>query len=96
VVHAVRDELRNACQTEKRPDWYEIFATAFHEDSGTEPVSQQALAAPFGKTRDEVRGILDRLKKRCRRLLRNELRDRGGGGADIEAEADELLRLLAL
>lgn len=34
------------------------------------------------------------MKKRCLRLLRNELRDHGGTEADIEAEADELLRLL--
>jgi hypothetical protein len=35
------------------------------------------------------------MKKRCRRLLRNELRDHSGSEADVEAEADELLSLLS-
>jgi RNA polymerase sigma factor (sigma-70 family) len=95
VVHAVRSELRKTSETENRPEWYEIFTAAYPEDVGTEPLSQQAIAERFGKTRDEVRGILDRMKKRCLRLLRNELRDHGGSDTDIEAEADELLRLLS-
>jgi RNA polymerase sigma-70 factor (ECF subfamily) len=96
VVHAVRQELRKTCTTEKRPEWYEIFAATYPDDISTEPLSQQTLAEKFGKTRDEVRGILDRMKKRCLRLLRNELRDHGGSETDIQAEADELLRLLSV
>jgi RNA polymerase sigma factor (sigma-70 family) len=96
VVHAVRQELRKSCDIEKRPDWYEVFAAAFPDDSLTEAQSERKLAEQFGKTRKEVRVILDRLKKRCLRLLRNELRDHGGGEADLEAEAAELLRLLSL
>ena len=95
VVYAVRQELRKICETEKRPDWYEVFAAAYPDDSLTEALSQQALAERFGKTRDEVRGILDRMKKRCLRLLRNELRDHGGSETDVEAEAAELLSLLS-
>jgi RNA polymerase sigma-70 factor (ECF subfamily) len=95
VVQTVRDELRKTCEIEKRPDWYEIFAAAYPGDRQTPALSQQALAERFGKTRDEVRGILDRMKKRCRRLLCNELRDHGGSDADIEAEADDLLSLLS-
>jgi hypothetical protein len=58
-------------------------------------MSQRAIAERFGKTRDEVRDVLARMKKRCLRLLRNELRDHGAAEADIEAEAAEILRLLS-
>jgi RNA polymerase sigma-70 factor (ECF subfamily) len=95
VIQAVRQELARTCATEQRPEWYAIFAAAFPEDHSMKPLTQQALAAQFGKTRDEVRGILDRMKKRCERLLRNELRDHGGSEEDVEAEAAELLRLVA-
>jgi RNA polymerase sigma-70 factor (ECF subfamily) len=96
VVHAVREELRKRCETEKRQDWYEIFAAVYPDEAGLAPLSQQAAAERFGKTRDEVRGILERMKKRCERLLRIELHDQGGSEADIEAEAAELLNLLAV
>jgi RNA polymerase sigma-70 factor (ECF subfamily) len=95
VIHTVRQELRKACATEKRLEWYEIFAAAYPDDSATAPLSQQALAERFGKTRDEVRGVLERMQKRCRRLLRIELRDHGGSEVDLDGEAAELLRLLS-
>lgn len=95
LIGKVRKALRKTCENEKRPEWYEIFAAVYPDDNSTPPQSQQALAELFGKTRDEVRGILDRMKKRCERLLRNELRDEGGTEADIEAEAAELLSLLS-
>jgi RNA polymerase sigma-70 factor (ECF subfamily) len=95
IVQAVRQALRQNCATENRLDHYEVFAAAYPEDSDTEPASQQALAERFGKTRDEVRGILERMKKRVLRLLRNELRADGGSEEAVEAEAAELLQLLA-
>ena len=72
-----------------------MFAAA-HPDDLAEPMSQRDIAERFGKTRDQVRCVLDRMKKRTRRLLHNELRDHGAAEADIEAEAAELLRLLSL
>jgi RNA polymerase sigma-70 factor (ECF subfamily) len=95
LVRAVRQELRTRSAAENLGQEYDVFTAAFPEDSLTEQVSQQALAERFGKTRDEVRGILDRMKKRCLRLLRNELRDHGGNEDDIQAEATELLNLLS-
>jgi RNA polymerase sigma-70 factor (ECF subfamily) len=95
AVRTVRHALRMTCITEKREEWYQIFAAAFPEDSSTPPLTQQAIAEQFGKTRDEVRGILDRMKKRCLRLLRIELSDHSGSETDIEAEAADLLRLLS-
>jgi len=94
VVRTVRSELKKTSEIEKRPEWYEMFAAA-HPDDFTEPMSQRDIAGRFGKTRDEVRGVLDRMKKRCQRLLRNELRDHGGAENDVEAEAAELLSLLS-
>lgn len=95
VIQTVRQELRKRCEIEKRADDYALFAAAVPEDSGEAVMSQQALAERFGKSRDQVRGILERMKKRARRLLHIELRDHGASEADIEAEAAELLRLLS-
>jgi RNA polymerase sigma-70 factor (ECF subfamily) len=95
VIQAVRQELRKRCEIEKRADDYALFTAAVPEEAGEDPMSQQALAERFCKSRDQVRGILDRMKKRARRLLHIELRDHGASEADIEAEAAELLRLLS-
>ncbi|MGH7225119.1 MAG: hypothetical protein ACRELF_18000 [Gemmataceae bacterium] len=71
------------------------FAAAVPEEAWEESMSQQALAERFGKSRDQVRGVLERMKMRARRLLHIELRDHGASEADIEAEAAELLRSLS-
>jgi len=94
VVQVVRQELRKLSEIEKRSEWYAIFEAAYPEDIGTPPMTQQALAEHFGKTRDVIRGVLERMKKRCQRLLRNELRDHGGSETDVETEAAELLTML--
>jgi hypothetical protein len=65
------------------------------EEAWEKSMSQQAQAERFGKSRDQVRSVLERMKKRARRLPHIELHDHGASEANIEAEAAELLRCLS-
>jgi len=92
VWETVRRQLRERYAQEGRLAWYDLFI-AYSAPEGKRP-SQEALAERFGLSRDQVRDILDKVRKRWERLLRAEVREQVGSEADVDDEMRELLRLL--
>jgi RNA polymerase sigma-70 factor (ECF subfamily) len=69
---------------EGRKDWYTIFMD-YCAPQGQRP-GQEALAAQHGLSRDQVRDIVGKAKKRLERLLRAELREEGLTEQEIDDE----------
>ncbi len=69
---------------------YQIFEAVHLRETGTEEPTQEALAARFGVTRDQVRYALKEVGARYERLFRQELRDQVGSEADIDEELRDM------
>jgi RNA polymerase sigma-70 factor (ECF subfamily) len=94
VLAAVREGLRAYYQGLNKPKaWqrYEIFAAFQFVDRSEDQPTQEALAARFGVSRDQVRYALDEVGKRHARLVRQELRDQVSSEAELEEELRDLL-----
>lgn len=92
LMAQVLTQLRLLYQEEGRQQWFDVYHAARWQDPGVAPPTQQALAEKFALTRDQVRYILEQTDKRCRRLLRAELRDHCGSEDEID---DEIRMMLA-
>lgn len=91
LMDAVLAQLERLYRDEGRQQWHEVFRAARWQGPGEEPPTQIELAERFGLTRDQVRYILEQTDKRCRRLLRAELRDQCASEDDIDDEIRLLL-----
>jgi DNA-directed RNA polymerase specialized sigma24 family protein len=92
VLEKVRQQLRQLYAGEGRQAWYDLFM-AYSAPEGQRP-SQEALAEEFGQSRDQVRHILDVVRKHWERLLRAEVREQVGSEAEIDDEIRDLQQLL--
>ncbi len=70
---------------------YAIFAALHFVERADDRPTQDALAARFGITRDQVRYAVEQVRKRSERLLRQEIRDQVGAEEDVEDEIRKLL-----
>jgi RNA polymerase sigma-70 factor (ECF subfamily) len=94
VLAAVRASLRDYYEGLNKPkEWqrFEIFAAFQFVDRSEDQPTQDALAARFGVSRDQVRYALEEVGKRYARFVRQELRDQVSSEEDVEAEIRELL-----
>lgn len=94
LMENVRNELRQVCEAEGHPIWYEVFAATHFPDSTSKRLSQEALGQKLGIRRDQVRYGLDQATKWFRQLLRTEVEQQVGSRADIGEEIRDLMRLL--
>jgi DNA-directed RNA polymerase specialized sigma24 family protein len=94
LVSAVRARLRQVCQEKGRGAWCDLFDAAHAAGADSEAATQQALAYEFGMTRDQVRYALGQVQQWFVILLRGEVADQVGPGADVDQEIRELLLLL--
>jgi RNA polymerase sigma-70 factor (ECF subfamily) len=92
LLGAVRDNLaaHYAATGDAERQRYAIFAASHFVGRGEEQPTQEALAERFGVSRDQVRYALKQVGKRWERLLRQEVRDQVGAGADVEEELRKL------
>jgi RNA polymerase sigma-70 factor (ECF subfamily) len=94
VLAAVHASLRAYYKGLDKPkEWrrYEVFAAYHFVDRNEERPTQEALAARFGVSRDEVRYALERVTRRYTRFLRQELRDQVDSEKDVDDEIQWLL-----
>ena len=70
---------------------YAIFAALNFVEHAEDRPTQEALAARFGISRDQVRYAVEQVRKRSERLLRQEVRDQVGAEEDVEDEIRKLL-----
>jgi RNA polymerase sigma-70 factor (ECF subfamily) len=94
VVDTVSKGVEAWCQDRGRPDWYQIFRASHFPPSGSR-VSQQALAAQFHVSRDQVRYGLEEVSRKFVELLRAEVSQQVTCTDDLEQELHELQRLVA-
>ncbi len=94
VMDTVRHQLREFFSGEGRQTWFAMFE-AYFAPPGKRP-GQEVLAHQYGLSRDQVRNILDKGKKRFDRLLRAEIREQVGQEGEIDGEIRELKRLVGL
>jgi RNA polymerase sigma-70 factor (ECF subfamily) len=93
VREAVRQNLRNFYEGLNKPkEWlrFEIFAAYYFVERAEDQPTQEALAARFGVSREQVRYALATVHRRYERFARQELRDQVGSEDDVE-EARNLL-----
>ncbi len=69
---------------------FKIFAALHFAERDEDRPTQEALAARFGISRDQVRYALEQVRKRAERLLRQEVRDQVGADVDVEEEVRKL------
>ena len=83
LVQNVLEQLRQLCENEGHPVWYDVFIATHYPAASTQQVTQQALATRLGLTRDKVRYALEEAKKRFNQLLRGEIQGQVGSKATI-------------
>jgi DNA-directed RNA polymerase specialized sigma24 family protein len=94
LLAAVRRNLQAIYEGGGKPDKrqpFEIFAAYYFVDRLEDQPTQEALAARFGVSRDQVRYALEVVAKRYRHLLRQELRDQGYSEEELDGEIRKLL-----
>jgi RNA polymerase sigma-70 factor (ECF subfamily) len=94
VLAAVRRNLQACYDGLGKPDErqrFDVFAAYHFVDRLEDQPTQEALAARFGVSRDQVRYALEVVQKRYRHLLRQELRDLGHSEEELDEEIRELL-----
>ena len=69
---------------------FQIFAARHFVEREDDQPTQDALAARFCITRDQVRYAEEQVRKRSERLLRQEIRDQVGADVDVEEEIRKL------
>ena len=94
VIDNVRRRLQVWCEGKGRPDWHRIFTAKHFPPAGGRGLTQQALAAEFNATRDQVRYALEQVESLFVEFLHAEVADQVGSQADIETEIRELEDLL--
>jgi RNA polymerase sigma-70 factor (ECF subfamily) len=95
VVGKAQADLAAWCRSQGRAAWYDIFAAVHSPPTGEPPLTQQAAAARFGVTRDQVRYALEQTAQRFVELLAAEVSDQVESPAEIQSELNDLNRLLA-
>jgi RNA polymerase sigma-70 factor (ECF subfamily) len=91
LLAVVRRNLRTYYEGKEKPEErqrLEIFAAYHFVDRVEDQPSQEALAARFGVSREQVRYALEEVGKRYARFLRQEVRDQVGS----EKEGDDEIR----
>jgi RNA polymerase sigma-70 factor (ECF subfamily) len=94
LVATVRRRLQDLCATKGRATWYAVFDAAHAAMPDAEDATQEALAARFRLTRDQVRYALGQVRQWFVVLLRAEVRDQVGSEAEVDEEIRDLLALL--
>jgi RNA polymerase sigma-70 factor (ECF subfamily) len=94
VIDNVRRGLQRWCEFRGRPDWYEVFSAHYFPPPGSARVTQNALADRFRLTRDQVRYALEEVNRQFIEFLRSEVGRQVDSPAELEAEIDDLQRLL--
>jgi hypothetical protein len=77
----------------KPDEWqrYEIFAALHFVDGIEDQPTQEALAARFRVSRDQVRYALRLVGQRYERLARQELRDQVSSEDEVDDDINDLL-----
>ena len=70
---------------------FNIFSALHLAERDEDRPTQEALAARFCNTRDQVRYAVEQVRKRSERLLRQEIRDQVGADVDVEEEVRKLI-----
>jgi RNA polymerase sigma-70 factor (ECF subfamily) len=94
LLTAVRASLRAYYQGLNKPDErrrFEIFAAFQFVDRSEDQPTQEALAARFEVSRDQVRYALKEVGQRYARFVRQELRDQVGSETDLGEMIGDLL-----
>jgi RNA polymerase sigma factor (sigma-70 family) len=69
---------------------FEIFRALHFVEREEDRPTQEAIAERFGITRDQVCYAVEQVRKRSKRLLRQEIRDQVGPDVDVEDEVRKL------
>jgi RNA polymerase sigma-70 factor (ECF subfamily) len=94
LVDKVREQLRQRCEQEGRLLAFQVFAAATLDTPPGRPPTQEALAARFGLTRDQVRYALKQATDWYAELLRARVRLEVCSDADVGQEIRDLLALI--
>lgn len=93
VLAAVRTSLRAYYEGLDKPkEWqrFEIFAAAHFVERVEDQPTQEALAARFRVSRDQVRYALAEVGKRYRRFVQQEVRDQVSSEQELDEEIRDL------
>jgi RNA polymerase sigma-70 factor (ECF subfamily) len=94
LVGKVREQLQKHCEQESRLLAYQVFAAATLDAPPGRPPTQEALAARFGLSRDQVRYALKQATDWYAELLRARVRLEVNSDADVGQEIRDLLDLI--
>lgn len=92
AVRLVHDRTRAIFTRSGKAEWYDIFLQTF----SSEETTQESLAEQFGKSRDQIRYAIERVKEEFLNQLREAVAEQLRDPALIEEEMREVLRLSAL
>jgi RNA polymerase sigma-70 factor (ECF subfamily) len=93
LVGKVREQFRQRCEQDGRLLTYQVFAASLDTPAGRPP-TQEALAARFGLSRDQVRYAWKQATDWYAELLRARVRLEVCSDADVGEEIRDLLALI--
>ena len=92
LLERTRERLRREMTASGRPDRFEALEPTLVGERAALPYAE--LAARFDVTETAVKAMVSRLRRRFRALLREEVAETVGTGADVDAELSHLLEIL--